>query len=628
VLSPSPSTDAPVKIFLSFSHKDDAFHERLDTALAGLKRSGLIQIWDDRRISPGADWEKKLSSKLDEAEIVLLLISPDFIASDYCVGREMRRAMENVEAGRQTVIPVILRPYVWPQAEFNKLQGLPKNFKPISLWKNRDDAYKNVVEGVGNAAQEVKRKRGAPPEASAIAKEQSKALRQLLLSHRARASAAFAFVALITLALLAQYSLRLRKHADVSQDEPVEIGWPYAIADAAYAYQMNSLPVIHRPTTHPAGVITLKKGREPAEIFPDDQAGSEQFNERLCERRAFFAALLRRMERFNPRVVVLDTWFTENPACPSQRPAKDTRTTDLLNAIRSLASQGRRVTIGQDSEDAATLRRLLDVDLQVVAPNQIDVSKLSPNISTGLVTLNYNLQMAPLAWPLFTSVTKLYQGRYEVTDSLSMAALRAYRPENTDRAFADLVLQRPQLLASLSYFSDFHPISALTVLCGDHPATDWRKCPSPADIELPEELRYPMLFIGIDDPDSGDHFQTTGGEGAGVVLQANYTLALLQRRFYTPLFWWFQLILSALFVVSLELVLRRLRRSLEFALIVSITATLILDVVVVKVLTERQEYLELWIPLLPIFVLRYGVEHWRLSETFFGRKRQSQRRRS
>jgi hypothetical protein len=191
---------------------------------------------------------------------------------------------------------------------------------------------------------------------------------------------------------------------------------------------------------------------------------------------------------------------------------------------------------------------------------------------------------------------------------------------NEDPVLAALIHGKRKILAALSPPDAFERISVTQLLCGVDTA-DWRKCAAPADNALPPSIHYPMLFVGVDDADSPDYFTTEAGAGPGVLLQASYTLALLNRDFCTPVPWWLQLILAALFVVLLEQVLRRLRKSIEFSLIVSISAILAADLIVVKVLTARQEYLVLWIPLAPIFLVRYGVEHWRLTRTAFSGKR-------
>ena len=103
-------SDAPVELFYSYSHRDERLRDRVDTHLAVLKREGLISSWHDRKIGAGVEWKDQIDAHLDRARVILLLVSPDFLASDYCYDREMKRALERHEAGLARVIPVILRP--------------------------------------------------------------------------------------------------------------------------------------------------------------------------------------------------------------------------------------------------------------------------------------------------------------------------------------------------------------------------------------------------------------------------------------------------------------------------------------------------------------------------------------
>src|SRR5689334_11452153 len=111
-----------VNIFCSYSHKDEKFREQLEIHLSLLKRQGVISEWYDRKISPGEEWKSQIDEHLEIANIILLLISPDFIASDYCYEVEMKRAIEKHDAGQICVIPIILRPVDWTKAPFAKLQ--------------------------------------------------------------------------------------------------------------------------------------------------------------------------------------------------------------------------------------------------------------------------------------------------------------------------------------------------------------------------------------------------------------------------------------------------------------------------------------------------------------------------
>lgn len=136
----------PLKIFISYSHKDEDLKNELEKHLAGLKREKLIESWHFRMIMPGTEWGKEIDEHLEKAHIILLLISPDFMASDYCYDIEVKRALERHEAGEARVIPIILRPTDWETTPFNRLQALPKDAKPIDTWQNINEAFLNVVK--------------------------------------------------------------------------------------------------------------------------------------------------------------------------------------------------------------------------------------------------------------------------------------------------------------------------------------------------------------------------------------------------------------------------------------------------------------------------------------------------
>lgn len=85
-------------LFFSYSHKDEDLRDELEVHLSGLKRQGLVDVWHDRRIDAGENWSQKIGEHLEQAELILLLVSPDFIASEYCYGVELERALERHEA--------------------------------------------------------------------------------------------------------------------------------------------------------------------------------------------------------------------------------------------------------------------------------------------------------------------------------------------------------------------------------------------------------------------------------------------------------------------------------------------------------------------------------------------------
>jgi hypothetical protein len=145
----------PINLFFSYSHKDEDLREELVKHLAILKRQGVLEAWYDRDIDAGREWAKEIDAHLKEAQIILLLISSDFMASDYCYEVEMKRAMGRHEAGEALVIPVILRSCDWQGAPFGKLHGLPKDMKPVKDWSDRDQAFTNIAQGIRKVVEKL-----------------------------------------------------------------------------------------------------------------------------------------------------------------------------------------------------------------------------------------------------------------------------------------------------------------------------------------------------------------------------------------------------------------------------------------------------------------------------------------
>ena len=144
-----------LEVFFSYSHKDEELRDELANHLKLLQREGVISSWYDRDISAGSEWEGEIDAHLNSAQIILLLISSDFLASDYCFDVEMTRAMGRHEAGEAVVIPVILRPVDWKSSKFSKLQALPKNAKPLTTWENRDEAFLDIAKGIRKAIASI-----------------------------------------------------------------------------------------------------------------------------------------------------------------------------------------------------------------------------------------------------------------------------------------------------------------------------------------------------------------------------------------------------------------------------------------------------------------------------------------
>jgi hypothetical protein len=159
-MSYSPSAE-PIEVFFSYSHRDEKLRDKLALHLSILQRQGVIKAWHDRKISAGTEWAKAIDDKLNSADMILLLISDSFLASDYCYDIEMLRALERHERDEARVIPIILKPVDWSGAPFGKLQAFPINAKPVTKWSNRDAAFANIAQGIRQAAQEISAARQA-----------------------------------------------------------------------------------------------------------------------------------------------------------------------------------------------------------------------------------------------------------------------------------------------------------------------------------------------------------------------------------------------------------------------------------------------------------------------------------
>src|SRR5215468_1488738 len=137
-----------VELFYSYAHEDESFREEIEKHLSILKRNGLIVAWHDRRIGAGDEWRDQIDAHARSAGIILLLISPDFLASDYCYNIEMKLALERHTTGAAVVVPIILRPVDWSGAPFAELQALPRDGKALTTWTNRDEAFASVAMGI------------------------------------------------------------------------------------------------------------------------------------------------------------------------------------------------------------------------------------------------------------------------------------------------------------------------------------------------------------------------------------------------------------------------------------------------------------------------------------------------
>lgn len=165
-------TENAVKVFISYSHKDEDLRDRLDTHLSNLRWDGVISSWYDRQLTAGTEWDEKIKTELEAADIILLLISPDFIASKYCRDVEIPLSLQRHEAKQAFVVPIILRPFDWFSAPFAKLQAFPKDAKPVTTWTNQNEAFLSIAQGIRTAVQLMRAERQQLAEQQQAAEQQ------------------------------------------------------------------------------------------------------------------------------------------------------------------------------------------------------------------------------------------------------------------------------------------------------------------------------------------------------------------------------------------------------------------------------------------------------------------------
>jgi len=140
-----------IKLFYCYAHEDKTLRDELQVSLAGLRRQYQLANWYDREILPGEKWEEAIDKHLSTADVILLLISPHFVDSDYCYGKEMQQALERHHAGNCCVIPILLRPTYWEETPFSTIQMLPTDARPVTSWSDRYEAFHDVAKGISAA---------------------------------------------------------------------------------------------------------------------------------------------------------------------------------------------------------------------------------------------------------------------------------------------------------------------------------------------------------------------------------------------------------------------------------------------------------------------------------------------
>ena len=160
-------SEEAIKIFYSYSRQDLDMRNTLEDHLSTLKRARRIKTWHDLELEAGTEWERDIQEQLNTADIILLLVSRNFIASEYCYSRELERAIARHHAGEARVIPVILRPCDWnhPDVPFSKLNVLPTHAKPITSWADQDEAFTVVAQRIRETVDQLRAKKLVEPQA-------------------------------------------------------------------------------------------------------------------------------------------------------------------------------------------------------------------------------------------------------------------------------------------------------------------------------------------------------------------------------------------------------------------------------------------------------------------------------
>lgn len=144
------------RVFISYARHDERHRRRLVVHLTQLVRDGLIDLWSDWSVIAGADWDRDIRHQLEIADIVVLLVTPNFVASAYCFEKELPLALRRGEEEGVRVLPVYVKSVDLVNLPFGKIAGLPANLRPISAWRDPDEAWLQVAQCVRRMAEAVR----------------------------------------------------------------------------------------------------------------------------------------------------------------------------------------------------------------------------------------------------------------------------------------------------------------------------------------------------------------------------------------------------------------------------------------------------------------------------------------
>jgi hypothetical protein len=147
----------PINVFISYSEYDEKFKNQLDTHLSQLRREGTIRLFHNQQVQAGQEWGKAIASYINSAQIILLLMSPSYLASDHLYENEMMRAIKRQQSGEAVrVIPIVVRHIDLGNTPFQKLQGLPRNGRPIETWRKPDDAWSSIAQEIRDVCSNLR----------------------------------------------------------------------------------------------------------------------------------------------------------------------------------------------------------------------------------------------------------------------------------------------------------------------------------------------------------------------------------------------------------------------------------------------------------------------------------------
>jgi hypothetical protein len=169
----------PVKLVYCYARSDEVALRKLRNQLKPLERMALIQTWFDRQIEPGTDYHRGIERHLDEAQLIILLISADFLASDYCYSREMKQALMREKDGKTWVLPIIVHPCLWEDTPISHLQALPRDSKPVNEWSNKHRTWQSVAQDIREIALILQKQTEGDNQEESIHQEDAAFLQQI-----------------------------------------------------------------------------------------------------------------------------------------------------------------------------------------------------------------------------------------------------------------------------------------------------------------------------------------------------------------------------------------------------------------------------------------------------------------